>query len=318
MRISGLGRFALGSLVAAALLSACGGSQPVAPALNGSSTATSGHDETFQYTGSKQEFVVPSGVTEIKVKAFGAAGQAESEGPGSSGGSDFPGFGSRINAVVRVTPGETLVIFVGGQPNRYSQAGGFNGGGGGGTSKGYCNSNGFGGGGATDVRQGGDALPNRIVVAGGGGGAGNTCPNYGSGFGGGGGGLTGEHGGGTYSKFSGEGGLGGSQYRGGQGGSGGSGGQRVNAGKRGRLGIGGAGGQGSLNPAGSGAGGGGGGGGYYGGGGGGGGVAASASYGGGGGGGGGSSYAESSARNVQMWLNSKKATRNGLVVLRWK
>jgi hypothetical protein len=132
MRISG---YALGSL-AAALLSACGGSQPLAPALIASSMATSGHNKTFQYTGSKQQFVVPGGVTEIKVKAFGAAGQAESEGTDSSGGADFPGYGGRVDAVVRVTPGETLVIFVGGQPGRYSQAGGFNGGGGGGTNQG--------------------------------------------------------------------------------------------------------------------------------------------------------------------------------------
>jgi hypothetical protein len=65
-----------------------------------------------------------------------------------------------------VVPGERLAIFVGGTPS--GPAGGYNGGGSGVAStsgySGYFDS--YGGGGATDIREGGSALRDRILVAG--------------------------------------------------------------------------------------------------------------------------------------------------------
>src|SRR5688572_27518147 len=51
-------------------------------------------------------FTVPSGVTQITVRALGAQG---GQGDGSPGG-----FGGEVNATLMVTPGETLGVFVGG------------------------------------------------------------------------------------------------------------------------------------------------------------------------------------------------------------
>lgn len=77
-----------------------------------------------------------------------------------------------------------IYIYVGGKgEDRGNGTGGFNGGG-----KGYQNGNAGGGGGASDVRMGGQALENRIIVAGGGGGAYTTRGDghYGGGTSGGG------------------------------------------------------------------------------------------------------------------------------------
>jgi|HubBroStandDraft_6_1064221.scaffolds.fasta_scaffold37091_3 hypothetical protein len=65
-----------------------------------------------------------------------------------------------VSAVIPVIPSETLAIYVGGQGTLGSA---FNGGGAGGKTDTYYSSNG--GGGASDVREGGDALMNRVVVA---------------------------------------------------------------------------------------------------------------------------------------------------------
>ncbi len=99
-------------------------------------------------------------------------------------------------------------IYVGGVGNDGGAgaggAGGFNGGGMGGFA--FANFSGGGGGGATDIRIGGVALSDRVLVAAGGGGAGLEC---GSDFdrGGDGGGLTGEDGGGACSAGNGFGGT---------------------------------------------------------------------------------------------------------------
>ena len=66
--------------------------------------------------------------------------------------------------------GRNMAVFVGGQGG---SAGGFNGGALGGSSKG-SGGEGGGGGGASDLREGGDALADRVVVAGGGGGGGGS------------------------------------------------------------------------------------------------------------------------------------------------
>src|SRR5690606_15677500 len=95
-----------------------------------------------------------SGVTRVKVEAFGAQGNGISQV-----GTYVGGRGAKVTATISVTPGEVLYMYVGGRN-------GWNGGGAGGNSR-----TGFNGGGATDIRRGGTGLNNRIIVAGGGGGA---------------------------------------------------------------------------------------------------------------------------------------------------
>ena len=247
--------------------------------------------QTYSYTGSVQTFTVPQCVGTITVDARGGQGaNAADVLPNNSSG----GLGGRVVGVITVTPGQVLNIYVGGAGNA-SGAGGYNGGGAGGVASAGsgCNGgSGGGGGGASDIRIGGTALSNRVLVAAGGGGAGRdycngSCQPCGcGGSGGGGGGLFGVVGlaanncnngyPGSGTNF----GAAGTQTAGGTGGPGDNGGT---GGSNGTLGNGGAGGGGTYDVAG-----GGGGGGYYGGGGGG--SASSGSGVGGGGGGGGSSY----------------------------
>jgi hypothetical protein len=118
--------------------------------------------QTFSSVGEYQ-FVVPAGVTEVSVDAFGAKG----------GRTGVSGNGAEALAnTVAVTPKETLTVLVGGRGGDGSTcqdgAGGFNGGGAGGMC--FAGSQdehtGGGGGGASEVRRGSIAL----IVAGGGGG----------------------------------------------------------------------------------------------------------------------------------------------------
>jgi hypothetical protein len=304
-----LNRYALAIGAAAALLAGCGGSQPpiAAPGVmvqnHAINVTMATQHETFNYTGAEQSFKVPAAVTRIDVDARGAAGTGHK--PGYIGS---PGNGGRVTATIPVQAGQTLDVFVGGKGS--GETGGFNGGGNGGG--GSACSYGSGGGGASDVRQHGDTLSDRILVAGAGGGVGS---NFGSGAinGGGGGGKKGGNGENGASPGGGGGGEGGSQSKGGAGGHAGA--ARHGHGHRGHAGVLGIGGNGGTcgytrYVGGSG---GGGGGGYYGGGAGGGGSYLEQ----GGGGGGGSSYVESSATNVHFVRGWKKATGNGLVVFSW-
>jgi hypothetical protein len=186
-------------------------------------------DQSYVFTSDAQTFVVPTGVCAVTVDAYGAEG-------GDFGGEITAGLGGRATADIAVTPGETLTVYVGGTPAGTN--GGFNGGGNAGIST-ANRSQGAAGGGASDVRQGGTTLADRVIVAGGGGGRSN-----GAGTGGAGGGEVGEPGTGNAA------GLGGTQS---------AGGAAVGTGDAGVLGRGGDGGLG-FNIAG-----GGGGGGYYGG-----------------------------------------------------
>jgi uncharacterized membrane protein YgcG len=105
---------------------------------------------SFYYSGKEQFVTVPVDVTSITVIATGAAG-----------GKKVGGRGGRVFAKVPVVPGERLAVFVGGA------AMGVNGGYNGGAPGGYFgDGQSYGGGGASDVREGGDRLRNRIVVAG--------------------------------------------------------------------------------------------------------------------------------------------------------
>ncbi len=302
--MSNLARFALTIGAAVALLAGCGGGgESATPAADQVAQALT-HSRTFNYTGTKQSFAVPAGVTHIAVVARGAHGASCPK----------TARGARVYAEIPVTPKERLDIYVGGDGG----SGGFNGGGAGGN--GYLDD----GGGASDVRVSPGRLRDRILVAAGGGGA--SAVYYGCaygvdwGTGGGGGGPTGENGnegGPYYNGTEGQGGSGGTQTQGGAGGDGGTASscsKDGNPGAAGALGLGGSGGNKIADP---GSGGGGGGGGYFGGGGGGSACPPEPPYSGGGGGGGGSSYAEPRATNVRFWPNWKNASGNGLVVFSW-
>ncbi|MBX7243345.1 MAG: hypothetical protein K1X92_16520, partial [Bacteroidia bacterium] len=271
--------------------------------------------QTFNYTGSVQTFTVPPGVTAIDIDARGGEGANSLDRLTTNA---TAGLGGRAQGTLAVTPGQVISIYVGGQGD-VNGAGGFNGGGAGGlSSAGSSCSGGFagGGGGASDIRVGGTALTNRVIVAGGGGGSGRdycngTCQPCGcGGSGGAGGGLTGIDGvaagncGFAYPGSGINGGIAGSQTTGGAGGLGDGGGT---PGLTGTLGVGGDGSTGTQDVAG-----GGGGGGYYGGGGGGGasngsGVAA-------GGGGGGSSYI---GGVISGSTTPDFQTGNGQIVITW-
>lgn len=214
---------------------------------------------TFSYTGNMQTFVVPAGVTSIRVDVKGSQGESAIYNQPGIKPDDIGGKGGRVTAEYPVTPGQTLYIFVGGI--------GYNGGGNGGGGIAQPN-----GGGASDIRMGGMVLANRIIVAGGGGGGGNNCSANAE-PGGAGGGLIGGVGFQCGDQTGTAVGQGGTQSTGGAAGT--------SPATAGILGIGGdAGGAGTAS--------GGGGGGYYGGGG--------AAY---GGGGGGSSYTDPLATSVQ-------------------
>jgi hypothetical protein len=227
-------------------------------------------------------WVVPSGVSSITVKAWGAGGGG---GGGSSAFSGGYGAGAGFaQATLTVTAGETLTVRVGG--------GGYGGGGGNGSNAG----GGGGGGGYSGVFRSSTKL---IVAAGGGGGGGAGGgvygePNYSNGYNGGaGGGTTGGQGDIWYNNgaSSSAGGMGGNNAAAGASLAGGNGGNSA-------YGGGGSGGSGGTNGGAAGgigsdqyysysAGGGGGGAGHFGGGGG---SSADWDNYSGGGGGGGSSY----------------------------
>lgn len=132
-------------------------------------------------TAGTYSWVVPTGVTNVRVIAAGGRG-------GNSPDGYKGGAGALVTTPLTVTPGETLTVTVGGVgangvavgagSGSRTRPGGAGGAGGGGAG-GYGSSNkpatfamsGAGGGGSSDVRQGGTGLANRVVVAGGGGGA---------------------------------------------------------------------------------------------------------------------------------------------------
>ncbi|MBV8155221.1 MAG: hypothetical protein JOY98_12420, partial [Candidatus Eremiobacteraeota bacterium] len=257
----------------------------------------------FAYTGAAQTFTVPSGVTHLRVDAFGAAG-----GNGQNGARG--GLGGETLATLSVSPGARITLFVGGAGGaaRSCQggAGGFNGGAGGG-HRGehhhwFCfpSTGGGGGGGASDVRAVAGNATDRSVVAGGGGG--------GSGFG--------RHSGGNGGELTGEAGQGDLVCSGGGGGTqtaGGKPGRCIPAcfdrGTSGGFSAGGAGGDGT-GPLIPGGGGGAGGGGYYGGGG-----ACGTTIVHAGGGGGGSSFAKAGSTDVTMRRGVRAG--DGQIVLTW-
>lgn len=216
----------------------------------------------FNYTGDFYQWNAPVSET-FTLEVWGAqGGTAENSTPNLTAG----GKGGYAKGNISVTSGQTLYIYVGGQgassgtslSNQLS--GGYNGG-----AVGYNGDNinyrGSGGGGGTDIRTGGSALANRVIVAGGGAG-GAYYTGYGTNYPGAGGGSSGVNG---YTS-----GLDVTQPHHGKGGTqsaGGTGGANGGQAGSGTLGNGGAGVSHSYGSAGAG-------GGYYGGGGGGAGMGA--------------------------------------------
>ena len=113
---------------------------------------------TFTFTGAEQTSTVPAGANSVTMFLLGAQGGTGGSLAGSNGG--VGGLGGEVTGTLAVTPGATLSIWVGGQGSQVINAGGAGGG-----AAGI-------GGGATDVRVGGNAIGNRVAVAGGGGGGG--------------------------------------------------------------------------------------------------------------------------------------------------
>jgi hypothetical protein len=160
-------------------------------------------------TGAEQRFRVPAGVRTVHVIAIGGGGGDGSFSVTCSGFFPTPpctnvgaggrgGVGAIASGDLRVTPGRTLYVLVGGrgvtQQGPAAGTGGFNGGASGGVLRlgngfsNYLSGGGGGGGGASDVRtcnvssRSCDPLKSRLIVAaGGGGGGGDTS---GIGFGG--------------------------------------------------------------------------------------------------------------------------------------
>jgi hypothetical protein len=177
----------------------------------------------FTYTGDKQYYTVPAGITRLDVVAVGAAGGRVSSIQARS-------MGALVHATITVVPGEVLTVVVGQQGDDGDGSDSYNGGGGGGSGAGS-------GGGATDLRRNGSptgdylATRNALVVAGGAGGTdwiNSPTPQGGTGgapFGGDGVGLKGNvPGKGATQRTVGGGGIPGSQGEGGTGGYGGGGG----------------------------------------------------------------------------------------------
>ena len=157
-------------------------------------------DITYTFTEQVETYVVPPGVSVVRIEAQGGQGQNTANDSGNGG------LGGRASGNLGVSEGDVLYIRVGGMgnPDGVGQEAGTFGGGGGGA---LC----LHGGGASDVRLNGQALNDRVIVAGGGGGAS-------SGNGGTAGGLSGSSGSACSFQANTAGG-GGTQTRGGFGGS---------------------------------------------------------------------------------------------------
>ena len=99
-----IGRFGLAIALASTYLLQI--SAPVASAVTTDCTVSGGQycKATFSYSGSRESWVIPAGITSITVDVVGAAG-----GDGTSLG----GKGSRMQGTITTTPGNTLYIYVG-------------------------------------------------------------------------------------------------------------------------------------------------------------------------------------------------------------
>lgn len=140
-------------------------------------------------TGTAGAFLVPAGVTSIRVEAVGGKGGNVLVNPFDPWdlSPQAGGYGALVSGDLPVTPGQTLYVYVAGNgegaQERAPAAGGANGGGGSGSNVGPGGGAG-GGGGASDVRtiaapSAGSqtvSLESRLLVAAGGGGAADGAP----------------------------------------------------------------------------------------------------------------------------------------------
>ena len=264
--------------------------------------------QTLSYTGGAQAFTINSSCpTPVTITCYGAQGaNGASTSSGAIGGTG--GLGAMATGVYTIGANGVLNIYVGGAGT--GSIGGFNGGG-----NGAIGTSGAGGG-ASDVRYGGNALTDRIIVAGGGGGGGNAGCTSGTITGGAGGAGGGGNGTSGINSIAGGAGQGGVATAGGVGGVGCS----CCLGATGGTGVSGLGGNGGIGPNVCAAyvSGGGGGGGYLGGGGGGGGSAGTTScslndQGAGGGGAGGTNYFLPAFTNTSVTNGVRSG--NGMVVV---
>jgi|GEM_PF-3173397 len=97
--------------------------QPTTYYAEAQTISTSSGTQTFNYTGSIDNFTVPAGVTSLVIEAKGAQG-----GTSNGSGTNEGGRGAYIKGTVTVTPGQVLKVLVGGQGGT-----GYQGGGGGGS-----------------------------------------------------------------------------------------------------------------------------------------------------------------------------------------
>jgi hypothetical protein len=115
----------------------------------------------FNFNGSDQSWVVPTGVPQIFVDVIGAQG--------GSKGSVLGGLGGRIVANINVTDGETLLLMVGGQPINQNAV--YGNGGNGGVNSTVSSLTNLAGGGMSGIFRTSVGIDNALIVAGGGGGA---------------------------------------------------------------------------------------------------------------------------------------------------
>jgi len=166
---------------------------------------------SFGYTGSGQSWTVPSGVTSIYVKMWGAGGGGGAHSGWSYGAPG--GGGGHSRGIIQVSPGQVIAIVVGGGGRAQDGYSAYGGGGIRSTSNNY----GSGGGGYTGVFDSSITTGNELMVAGGGGGGGAARASFGN-YGGGGGGERGQDGMAPYDGYYSYRGRGGSQTGGGVGG----------------------------------------------------------------------------------------------------
>lgn len=125
---------------------------------------------TYSYSGSYYQ--VPLGAGVYKISCYGAKG---ANSVGASGKNGLGGLGGLAEGLYETPRKVTSYVYVGGMGQTFNGAGA----GGRATSSGrHAASAGGTGGGASDVRIGGRALSDRIIVAGGGGGGGGRGSDY--------------------------------------------------------------------------------------------------------------------------------------------
>jgi len=143
--------------------------------------------QTFNYTGAPQTFTAPA-TGNYTITLTGARG--------GNGLNTQGGLGGQATGSLALTAGQTINIYIGGQGGNSGGLPGWNGGGQGGVDIGAGQHAGSGGG-ASDIRVGGTALANRVIVAAGGAGggrdgatgvgggtSGTASANFSSGYGG--------------------------------------------------------------------------------------------------------------------------------------